>query len=105
MLSTQVDEPGDVGCRLVSAPTAERTLVLVKPDGVARGLVGEVVGRLEAKGLARCRGRGAGRARAAAAPRPAGDGAPGGCPPRAACPGRSATAAARRSRVAPARSR
>jgi nucleoside-diphosphate kinase len=35
----------------VSAPTAERTLVLVKPDGVARGLVGEVVSRLEAKGL------------------------------------------------------
>ena len=35
----------------VSAPTAERSLVLVKPDGVARGLVGEVIGRLEAKGL------------------------------------------------------
>jgi nucleoside-diphosphate kinase len=31
--------------------SAERTLVLVKPDGVSRGLVGEVVGRLEAKGL------------------------------------------------------
>ncbi len=31
---------------------AERTLVLVKPDGVRRGLVGEVVGRLERKGLA-----------------------------------------------------
>jgi nucleoside-diphosphate kinase len=30
---------------------SERTLVLVKPDGVRRGLVGEVVGRLEAKGL------------------------------------------------------
>lgn len=29
----------------------ERTLVLVKPDGVRRGLVGEVVGRLERKGL------------------------------------------------------
>lgn len=29
----------------------ERTLILVKPDGVARGLVGEVVGRIEAKGL------------------------------------------------------
>jgi nucleoside-diphosphate kinase len=29
----------------------ERTLVLVKPDGVARGLVGEVIARLEAKGL------------------------------------------------------
>ncbi len=29
----------------------ERTLVLVKPDGVQRGLVGEVVARLERKGL------------------------------------------------------
>jgi nucleoside-diphosphate kinase len=31
---------------------SERTLVLVKPDGVRRGLVGEVVTRLERKGLA-----------------------------------------------------
>jgi nucleoside-diphosphate kinase len=30
--------------------TAERTLVLVKPDGVARGLTGEVLRRIEAKG-------------------------------------------------------
>jgi nucleoside-diphosphate kinase len=30
---------------------AERTLVLVKPDAVRRGLVGEIVGRLERKGL------------------------------------------------------
>ena len=29
----------------------ERSLVLVKPDGVARGLVGEVITRLERKGL------------------------------------------------------
>ena len=29
----------------------ERTLVLVKPDGVQRGLVGEILGRLERKGL------------------------------------------------------
>jgi nucleoside-diphosphate kinase len=29
----------------------ERSLVLVKPDGVARGLVGEVISRIEAKGL------------------------------------------------------
>ena len=28
----------------------ERTLVLVKPDGVARGLSGEVISRIEAKG-------------------------------------------------------
>lgn len=29
----------------------ERTLVLIKPDGVARGLVGQIIGRYEAKGL------------------------------------------------------
>jgi nucleoside-diphosphate kinase len=29
----------------------QRTLVLVKPDGVRRGLAGEVIGRLERKGL------------------------------------------------------
>lgn len=29
----------------------ERTLVLVKPDGVQRGLTGEVIGRLEQRGL------------------------------------------------------
>jgi nucleoside-diphosphate kinase len=29
----------------------ERTLVLVKPDGVQRGLVGEILSRLERKGL------------------------------------------------------
>lgn len=29
----------------------ERTLVIVKPDGVQRGLVGEIVGRLERRGL------------------------------------------------------
>jgi len=34
-----------------SAQTAERTLVLIKPDGVARGLVGEVISRIERKGL------------------------------------------------------
>ena len=29
----------------------ERTLVLVKPDGVQRGLIGEIIGRFEKKGL------------------------------------------------------
>jgi len=29
----------------------ERTFIMVKPDGVARGLVGEVISRLERKGL------------------------------------------------------
>ncbi|MCW4355248.1 nucleoside-diphosphate kinase [Hoyosella sp. YIM 151337] len=30
---------------------SERTLVLIKPDGVARGLVGEVIARIERRGL------------------------------------------------------
>jgi nucleoside-diphosphate kinase len=30
---------------------SERTLVLVKPDGVSRGLAGEVISRIERKGL------------------------------------------------------
>ena len=30
---------------------SERTLVLIKPDGVSRGLVGEVISRIERKGL------------------------------------------------------
>ncbi|MDT4931031.1 MAG: nucleoside-diphosphate kinase [Pseudonocardiales bacterium] len=34
----------------MNAPAIERTLVLVKPDGVARGLTGEVIRRVEAKG-------------------------------------------------------
>jgi nucleoside-diphosphate kinase len=32
-------------------PAMNRTLVICKPDAVERGLVGEIVGRLEAKGL------------------------------------------------------
>lgn len=30
---------------------SERTLILIKPDGVARGLVGDVIRRIEAKGF------------------------------------------------------
>lgn len=30
---------------------SERTLILIKPDGVGRGLVGEVISRIERKGL------------------------------------------------------
>jgi nucleoside-diphosphate kinase len=30
---------------------AERTLILIKPDGVQRGLIGEVTSRIERKGL------------------------------------------------------
>lgn len=32
------------------SPAIEETLVLVKPDGVARQLTGEILGRIEAKG-------------------------------------------------------
>jgi nucleoside-diphosphate kinase len=38
-------------------PDTQTTLVLVKPDGVRRGLVGEIVGRLERKGLRLVAGR------------------------------------------------
>lgn len=31
--------------------TTQQTLVLIKPDGVQRGLVGEIISRLEARGL------------------------------------------------------
>ena len=35
----------------MSEPMPERTLVMLKPDAVRRGLVGEVLSRFEAKGL------------------------------------------------------
>ena len=35
----------------------ERTLIIVKPDGVQRGLVGEILGRLERRGLKLVPGR------------------------------------------------
>lgn len=35
-----------------SSSDRERTLVLIKPDAVRRGLVGEILGRFERKGLA-----------------------------------------------------
>ncbi|MGN6089045.1 MAG: nucleoside-diphosphate kinase [Actinomycetes bacterium] len=35
----------------MTTPTPQRTLVLIKPDAVRRGLVGEVLGRFERKGL------------------------------------------------------
>jgi nucleoside-diphosphate kinase len=37
--------------RVGGVNVSERTLVLIKPDGVARGLVGEVLGRIERKGF------------------------------------------------------
>ena len=35
----------------MSTPINERTFVMVKPDGVQRGLVGEIIRRFEAKGF------------------------------------------------------
>ncbi|GAB4013560.1 nucleoside-diphosphate kinase [Nocardioides ultimimeridianus] len=37
---------------VVSRTVTERTLVLIKPDAVRRGLIGDVLSRFEAKGLA-----------------------------------------------------
>ena len=36
----------------MTSPSGERSLVLIKPDAVRRGLVGEILGRFERKGLA-----------------------------------------------------
>ncbi|MGA9489864.1 MAG: nucleoside-diphosphate kinase [Mycobacterium sp.] len=35
----------------MTSPKPERTLLLIKPDGVERRLVGEIIGRIERKGL------------------------------------------------------
>lgn len=35
---------------MTEAPVPQRSLVLVKPDGVARGLTGEILRRIESKG-------------------------------------------------------
>lgn len=37
--------------RAMAEPSIERTLVLIKPDGVRRGLMGEVLARFERKGF------------------------------------------------------
>ncbi|XP_076445616.1 uncharacterized protein LOC143283311 [Babylonia areolata] len=42
---------GDPAAPQPPPPLRERTLVVVKPDGVRRGLVGEIVGRLERRGF------------------------------------------------------
>lgn len=39
------------GIPVSSAAVSDRTLVLLKPDAVERGLVGQIVGRFELKGL------------------------------------------------------
>lgn len=40
------------GCPAMSEDRIERTFILIKPDGVQRGLIGEIISRLERKGLA-----------------------------------------------------
>ncbi len=48
---TRLDRPDSDAVPESESAVSERTLVLVKPDGVARGLVGEVLSRIERKGL------------------------------------------------------
>jgi nucleoside-diphosphate kinase len=48
-VSSPALRPAEPGADVSQTP-AERTLVLVKPDGVRRGLCGEVLRRIEAKG-------------------------------------------------------
>jgi nucleoside-diphosphate kinase len=45
----QTARPG--GISVSTSSSDERSLVLIKPDAVRRGLVGEIVGRFERKGL------------------------------------------------------
>ena len=42
---------GDRPAAVASAPMSDRTLVLLKPDAVERGLVGQILSRFETKGL------------------------------------------------------
>lgn len=37
-------------CKYVMANTKERTFIMIKPDGVQRGLVGKIIQRFEEKG-------------------------------------------------------
>jgi nucleoside-diphosphate kinase len=37
--------------KTISHPKQERTVVLIKPDGVKRGLIGEIISRIEKRGL------------------------------------------------------
>ena len=45
------DATARVPVTLQSQMAIENTFIMIKPDGVARGLIGEVIGRLERKGL------------------------------------------------------
>ena len=39
------------GCPVMSEDRIERTFILIKPDGVQRGLIGEIISRVERRGL------------------------------------------------------
>ena len=39
------------GSRSLMMNNAERTYIMIKPDGVQRGLIGNIIGRFEAKGF------------------------------------------------------
>jgi len=47
LIATVASKQGNIGIRKMP----ERTLIIIKPDGVQRHLVGEIVARLERKGL------------------------------------------------------
>lgn len=36
---------------IMASPNTERTFLMIKPDGVQRGLVGKIIKRFEAKGF------------------------------------------------------
>lgn len=36
---------------IMASPNEERTFLMIKPDGVQRGLVGKIIKRFEAKGF------------------------------------------------------
>ena len=44
-------ETCDTPTHTVTAKSAERTFIAIKPDGVQRGLVGEIIKRFEQKGF------------------------------------------------------
>lgn len=49
--SRTTSESGDVYTgRTLEKAKMERTLLLIKPEGVQRGLIGEVIGRFEKRG-------------------------------------------------------
>merc|ERR1711979_160456 len=50
MSPTATAEQCEMPTHTVSAKTAERTFIAIKPDGVQRGLVGEIIKRFEQRG-------------------------------------------------------